>query len=71
MPKRKIGSIKQKILIEGDANLLNENEILVEDSDDFEKIFKIRTPEGDTKTYILLAFDKYISNLMEAHEAKA
>lgn len=72
MPKTKIGSMKQKTLVEGDENLLELNEVLVKSSEDFKYVFKERTETGELKTYVLVPIDDYIESLENAYkEGKA
>lgn len=68
MPKVVVGSMRQKRLIEGEENLLESNEMLIQESDDFEFILKERTETGDIKTYAVLPVDKYIESLEIAFE---
>lgn len=68
MPKRVIGSIMHKKLIEGDENLLEENEVLVMKSTDFDFILKERTETGAIKNYAVISVNDYIKNLEEAHK---
>lgn len=68
MAKQKIGSIRQNILVEGDATLLTQNEILVEESDDFKHVLKIRTENGSLKAYAVIAIEDYTKALEEAYD---
>lgn len=68
MSKVRVGSMRQKILIEGDENLLEPHEMLIEDSDDFEFILKERTETGELKTYAVVPMDNYIESLEEAYK---
>lgn len=63
MPKVAVGSMRQKILIEGDENLLESHEMLIEESDDFEFILKERTETGEIKAYAVVPIDEYIETL--------
>lgn len=53
MPKTAIGQIGQKILIEGDPNLLTRNEILVREHSKYGLVFMIRNEEGGIDAYAL------------------
>lgn len=68
MPKVSIGSMKQKILIEGDENLLEPYEMLIEDSDDFSMIIKERLETGEIKTSVVVPIEDYIGNLESAYK---
>ena len=67
MAKQRIGSIRQKILVEGDPNLLNDNEILVIDQCscgcDSETMLKQLDPEHRIKTLVLVNADDYMKEL--------
>lgn len=62
--------MKQLILIEGNENLLNQNELLIEDSDDFECILKRRDEQGNIKTYAVIPVEDYIEELEEAYKGE-
>lgn len=68
MPKVAVGSMRQKILIEGDENLLEPHEMLIKESDDFEFVLKERTETGEIKTYAVIPVDKYIESLENAYK---
>lgn len=67
MPKVAIGSILQKTIIEGDENLLTQQEILIKESKDFKYILKERKENGEVETYVVLPLDDYIEKLEEAY----
>lgn len=67
MPKIAIGSIRQKTLIEGDENLLESNEILVKESDDFSFVLKERDEQGNIKSSVVVPIEDYIKSLKEAY----
>lgn len=67
MAKVAVGSMRQKILIEGDENLLEDYEILISDSDDFEFILKERDEYGNIKTYAVVPIEDYIESLKGAY----
>ena len=49
MGESRIGSMRQKALVEGDENLLEQNEILVTEQEGY-TILRERTETGDIKT---------------------
>lgn len=57
MGKIKIGSMKQKILVQGDPNLLEKNEILITESEGY-TILRERTTEG-IKTSIVIPLEEF------------
>lgn len=59
MAKVKIGSIKHKVLVEGDENLLVNNEILVTESDGY-TILREKVSPGSFKTYIVVPLKDFI-----------
>ena len=59
MGKIKIGSMKQKILVQGDPNLLEKNEILVTEAEGY-TILRERTTEG-IKTSIVVPLEEFES----------
>lgn len=67
MPKTAVGSMKQKTLIEGDENLLEKNEILLQESSDFKMILKERNEQGKIDTYAVIKIEDYIKELEAAH----
>lgn len=58
MAKQRIGSMKQKILVQGDANLLEPNEILVTESEDY-VILRERQSSGSIKTYVVIPLEEF------------
>lgn len=72
MAKQRIGSIKQKILVEGDPNLLNENEILVIDKCgcgcNCDITLKQLDSEHKMHTMILLNVEEYLKSLEDAYK---
>lgn len=66
MSKQKIGSIKQKTIIEGDENLLETGEILIQDSTDFLHVLKERK-DGKVCTYVIMPIEDYIKGLEDAY----
>ena len=67
MPKQKIGSIKQKLLVEGDENLLEKNEILIQKDVEFPYILKERAATGELKTFLVISVDHFIKSLEDAY----
>lgn len=67
MGKVAVGSVRQKILIEGDENLLESYELLIQDSDDFKMILKERDEHGQIKTYAVVPIEEYIESLEGAY----
>ena len=59
MGKIKIGSMKQKILVQGDPNLLEKNEILITEAEGY-TILRERTTEG-IKTSIVVPLEEFES----------
>lgn len=66
MPKQKIGSIKQRILIEGDENLLDKKEILVQMNEGMIELLKVRNASGDIETYAVVPVTQMVQDLEEA-----
>lgn len=58
-----VGSVRQKTLIEGDENLLEDYEILISESEDFKYILKERDEQGKIRTYAVIPIEEYINNL--------
>ena len=58
MGKVKIGQIKQKILVEGDSNLLQQGEILITEEEGY-TILRERTSTGDLKTYVVIPLEEF------------
>lgn len=59
MGKVKIGQIKQKILVEGDSNLLQQGEVLITEEEGY-TILRERTSTGDLKTYVVIPLEEFI-----------
>ena len=59
MGKIKIGLMKQKILVQGDPNLLENNEILITEAEGY-TILRERTTEG-IKTSIVIPLEEFES----------
>lgn len=68
MGKTRIGSIKQKILIEGDVNLLEDYEILVTSDEHFGTILKEKSENG-IKTLAVLEVSALNKRLEEVAKA--
>lgn len=70
MAKQRIGSIRQKILVEGDPNLLNDNEILVIDNCGCGCTCDVTLKQLDSqhriKAMVLMNADEYIRSLENA-----
>ena len=60
MGKTKIGSVKQKTLVQGDVNLLGQNEILVAQSEGY-TILREKTPDGQIKTSVVIPLEEFKS----------
>lgn len=58
MGKVKIGQIKQKILVEGDSNLLQQGEVLITEEEGY-TILRERTSTGDLKTYVVIPLEEF------------
>lgn len=58
MGKTKIGSMKQKILVQGDINLLEPNEILVTQSEGY-TILRERIANGQIKTSVVVPLEEF------------
>lgn len=69
MSKQKIGLIKQKIIIEGDENLLEPYEILIKEIGNSEYILKERDSKGEIKVSVIIPVDKYIASIEEAYKS--
>lgn len=67
MSKTAIGKYKDKTLIEGDENLMEYNEILIQEDEDFKLVFKERTETGEVNTYVLVPVEDYIEDLEGAY----
>lgn len=53
MEKRRVGSMKQLILVEGDVNLLNNNEILISKEEGY-TILRKRLDSGEIETSVVI-----------------
>jgi hypothetical protein len=53
--------MKQKILVEGNSNLLNLNEILISKSEGY-TILQERQADGSIKTSVVVPLEEFISN---------
>ena len=60
MGKTKIGSMKQKILVQGDSNLLDHNEILITESEGY-TILRERMADGQIKTSVVIPLEEFKS----------
>lgn len=58
MGKLRIGSMRQKALVEGDDNLLEQNEILVTEKEGY-TILRGRTETGELKTFVVIPLDDF------------
>ena len=58
MGKTKIGSMRQKVLVQGDVNLLGTNEILVTQSEGY-TILRERTSNGQIKTSVVIPLEEF------------
>ena len=58
MRKTKIGSMRQKILVQGDVNLLGLNEILITQSEGY-TILRERTSNGQIKTSVVIPLEEF------------
>ena len=58
MGKIKVGSMKQLALVEGDVNLLAENEILVSEEEGY-TILRKRLDSGDIKTFVVVPLEDF------------
>lgn len=64
MGKTKIGSMKQKILVQGDINLLEPNEILVTQSEGY-TILRERLAGGQIKTSVIVPLEEFMASKEE------
>lgn len=53
MGKVRVGSMKQLALVEGDANLLSKNEILISEEEGY-TILRKRLDSGDIETFVVV-----------------
>ena len=58
MGKQRVGSIKQKLLVEGDANLLKSTEILVSEEEGY-TILRTRKEDGTLNTYVVVPLEEF------------
>ena len=58
MRKTKIGSMRQKILVQDDVNLLGPNEILITQSEGY-TILRERTSNGQIKTSVVIPLEEF------------
>ena len=58
MGKTKIGSMRQKILVQGDVNLLGTNEILITQSEGY-TILRERASNGQIKTSVVIPLEEF------------
>ena len=61
MGKIKIGSMKQKVLVQGDINLLEPNEILVTQSEGY-TVLREKDYNKNIKTYIVIPLEEFKDN---------
>lgn len=67
MGKTKIGSMKQKTLVQGDANLLGPNEILITQSEGY-TILRERMADGQIKTSVVVPLEEFKAQKEEPKE---
>ena len=53
MGKVRVGSMKQIVLVEGDVNLLGDNEVLISKEEDY-TILRKREDNGTIETYVVV-----------------
>ena len=58
MGKTRVGSMKQLALVEGDANLLSKNEILVSEEEGY-TILRKRLDSGGIKTFVVVPLEDF------------
>ena len=58
MGKTKIGSMRQKILVQGDINLLEPNEILVTQSEGY-TVLREKDCNRNIKTYVVVPLEEF------------
>lgn len=58
MGKIRVGSMKQKTLVEGDPNLLESDEILITKEDEY-TILRERVDTGKLKTYVVVPLEDF------------
>ena len=59
MGKTKIGSMKHLTLVEGDVNLLTNNEVLVSEEEEY-TILRKRLNSGGIKTFVVIPLEDFI-----------
>lgn len=64
MGKIRVGSMKQKTLVEGDANLLETDEILVTEEEGY-TVLRERTETGELKTSVIVPLEDFINSKNE------
>lgn len=57
MGKTKIGSMKHLTLVEGDVNLLTNNEVLVSEEEDYTILRKLES--GEIKTFVVIPLEDF------------
>lgn len=57
MGKTKIGSMKHLTLVEGDVNLLTNNEVLVSEEEDHTILRKLES--GEIKTFVVIPLEDF------------
>ena len=67
MGKTKIGSMKQKTLVQGDVNLLGPNEILITQSEGY-TILRERMADGQIKTSVVVPLEEFKAQKEEPKE---
>ena len=60
MGKTKIGSMKHLTLVEGDVNLLTNNEVLVSEEEDYTILRKLES--GEIKTFVVIPLEDFNKN---------
>lgn len=68
MAKSKIGSMRNKILVEGDINLLEPNEILVTKSEGY-TILRERMCDKSIKTFVVIPLEDFQRNANSTEKA--
>ena len=68
MAKSKIGSMRNKILVEGDINLLEPNEILVTKSEGY-TILRERMCDKSIKTFVVIPLEDFQRNTASTEKA--
>mgnify|MGYP003464258721 FL=1 len=60
MGKIKIGSMRHLTLVEGDVNLLTNNEVLVSEEEDYTILRKLES--GEIKTFVVIPLEDFKKN---------